>query len=285
MSEVRIMTDSVAGIPPELAEKYRIKVIPGALIHYDGQTYIDNVTLSRPDAYALIKKDPDKFTTSALSPGYIVDEYRELIKESKNILHITLAQELSATFSTASMAAETVQAESPEVQIRVLDSKTAAGAQGLVVLEAAEAALQGMDIDRICDIVQQARQKTGGIMMWDTLRYVYRTGRMSKIAARLVSLLNVKPISRITDVGSVELVTRVRKREEGYKRLIALIKEEARTNSLRFMIMHSASPEWAEEFSKLLENEFDCQEIIVSEYSPIMGYATGPGAIFVGFRS
>jgi len=285
MPDVTVMTDSVAGVPPELAEKYGIKVIPGALIHYGGETYIDNVTMSRPEAYNLIKKDPDKFTTSALTPGYIVDEYREVLKESKNILHITLADELSATFKTATMAAETMQGESPGVHIRVVDSKTAAGAQGLVVLDAAKAALEGKGMDELCDIVRQSRQKTGGIMMWDTIRYVYRTGRMSKMAARLAALMNVKPISRITDGGSVELVTRVRKREEGYRKLVELIRDMAGTDSLCFMIMHADSPEWADDFSKILQKEFDCREMIMSEYSPIMGYATGPGAIFVGFQS
>ena len=284
MPDVRVMTDSVAGIPPDLAEKYRIKVIPGALIHYDGKTYIDNVTLSRPEAYELIKKDPDKFTTSALTPGYILDEYRELVKESPHIIHITMAQELSATFQTATMAAQTMQKESPQAQIRVINSKTAAAAQGLVVLGAARAASQGKSLDEISDMVPKIRQKTGGIMMWDTIRYVYRTGRMSKIAARLASLLNIKPISRITDGGSVEMMERVRKRHEGYKRIIAMIKNEMDTDSLRFMIMLADSPGWADDFNKKLEQEFNCLETIISEYSPVMGYATGPGAIFVGFQ-
>lgn len=284
MPNVRIMTDSVAGIPPELAEKYQIKVIPGALIHYDGETYIDNVTLSRPEAYALIEKDADRFSTSALSPGLIVDEYRQLLDESLDILHITVGQELSATFKTANLAAETMRQESPQSRIRVVDSNTAAAAQGLIVLAAARAASQGMGLDELVDRIPQIRQKTGGIMMLNTIRYVYRTGRMSKTAARLVSLLNVKPISRISSEGRVELVQRVRKREEGYHRIIDLIKKEVDTDSLHFMIMHANSPDWADEFNGKLQQEFNCLETIISEYSPVMGYATGPGALFVGFH-
>jgi len=284
MTNVKVMTDSVAGVPPELAEKYQIKVIPGALIHYDGKTYIDNVTLSRSDAYKLIEEDPDKFTTSALSPSYIIDEYRKVINESPNIVHITMAQELSATFKTANLAAQTMQQESPQAQIRVVDSKTAAAAEGLVVLAAARVASQGKSLDEIVDLIPQIRQKTGGIMMWDTIRYVYRTGRMSKTAARLASLLNIKPISRVTDEGTVELVERVRKREDGYKKISELIKSEVDTDSLHFMIMHANSPEWADDFNQKLQQEFNCLETIFSEYSPIMSYATGPGAIFVGFH-
>jgi len=284
MEKVKIVTDSVAGISPELAEQYNIAVIPGALINYNGTTYIDGVTLSRADAYELIKKDPDRFTTSAVSPGYILNEYQEIAKQASKIVHITMASVLSANNKTANLAAEMLQKESPQIKIKVLDSKSAAGAQGLIVLEAAKAAAQGKDIDEIETIVQQTREKTGGIMLWDTLRYVYRTGRMSKVAARLISLLNIKPISRITEEGNVDLVERVRKREDGYNRMLEMIKEETAGNPLHCMIMHANSPKWADDFSALLKKNFDCREIIISEYSPVMGYATGPGAIFIGFR-
>lgn len=284
MSNVRIMTDSVAGIPGNLAEEYQIKVIPAANIIYDGTTYIDGVTLSVPEAYELIKKDPDKFTTSALTPGYILEEYRELSKKSPEIVHITMPLALSATFKTASLAAEMLQKESPQTSVRVIDGKTAASAQGLVVLAAARAAAQGKSLDEVADIVGQVRRKTGGIMMLDTMRYVYRTGRMSKMAARIVSLFKIKPINRMTDEGGLEFVDKVRKREDGYKKLIKLIKQEAGTDSLHFMVMHADAPEIAEEFIKLLRQEFNCLRVIVSEYSPIMGYAVGRGAIFVGFH-
>jgi len=284
MPKVHVMTDSTAGIPQDLADEYQIKVIPGALIHYDGATHIDGVTLSRPQAYELIKKDPDKFTTSALSPGYILDEYRELSKSSSDILHITIADVLSATFKTANMAAQTIQQELPQINIKVVDSKTAAAAQGLVVLAAAKAAAQGKSLDELINIVPQVRQKTGGIMMWDTIRYVYRTGRISKLQARMASLLNIKPISRITDEGSVELVDKVRQREKGYTRLIEFIKSEAATDSLHFMVMHANCPEWADDFVGQLKQEFNCLSVIISEYSPVLGYSTGPGALFVGFH-
>jgi len=284
MSNVHIVTDSVAGIPQNLAEEYHIKVIPGAHIIYDGTTYIDGVTLSVPEAYELIKKDPDRFTTSALTPGYILDEYRELSKKTSEILHITMPLALSANFKTAGAAAEMLRQESPQTSISVLDSKTVAGAQGLVVLAAAKAAAQGKSLEEITSIVGQVRQKTGGIMMWDTLRYVYRTGRMSKMAARLVSLLNMKPINRVADDGSLEVVGRVRKRKDGYQKLIELVKAETKTDSLHFMLMHAAAPEMADEFTELLKQEFNCLSILVSEYSPVMGYATGPGALFVGFH-
>ena len=284
MARVMVMTDSVAGIPRNLAEEYHITVVPAANIIFDGHNYIDGVTLSATEAYQLIKKDPDKFTTSALNPGYFLEEYQKLSQKSADILHITLSSALSANYKTAGLAVEMLQKESPKTNLRLFDAKTVAGAQGLIVLAAARAAAQGKSLEEVVAIAEKAREKTRGLMMLDTLRYVYRTGRMSKFASRVAALLNIKPINRMTEEGTLEFVGKVRNREAGYQKLIDLIKAEAESNSLHFMLMHAAAPEMAERLSQLLRQNFDCQRILISEYSPVMGYGSGPGSIFVGFH-
>lgn len=284
MAKVMVMTDRVAGIPKELAEEYRITVVPAAHILYNGHSYIEGVTLSVTEAYDLIKKDPDKFTTSALNPGYFLEEYKKLSQKSTDILHITLSSALSANYKTAGLAAEMLQKESPKTNLRIFDAKTVAGAQGLIVLAAARVAAQGKSLDEVAAAAEKAREKTKGLMMLDTLRYVYRTGRMSKLASRIAALFNIKPINRMTEEGTLEFVDKVRKREAGYQKLIDLIKAEAESNTLHFMLMHAAAPEMAERFSQMLQQNFDCQRILVSEYSPVMGYGAGPGAIFIGYH-
>ena len=283
MAKVLVVTDNVACIPQELAEENQIKVVPTANIIFDGYTYVEGVNINAMEAYQLIKKDPDRFVTSAITPEFLVEEYRKLDLESQDILMITLASSLSAFFKTAGLAADLIRKEFPQATIRILDSRTCAGAQGLVALAAARSAANGMDLDGVASTAERARQQTGGIMFLDTLRYIYRTGRMSKTASRIISLLNIKPINRVTDEGTVELVTRTRKREEGYKKLLEAIKHEAGTNSLHFIVSHAAAPEWADRLSDLLRQEFDCLSLITSDYSPVMGYGAGPGALFVGF--
>ncbi len=284
MSKVAVMTDSVACIPKELAEKHQIEVVPAANIMFDGQTYIDGVTISAAEAYQLLRKDPDRFVTSAITPGQLMEVYRQLSARSQEILFITLASVLSAVFKTANLAADIFKSESSQTTIRVLDSRAVAGTQGLVVLAVAKAVAQGFGLDRVASLAQQVRQKTGGVMMLDTLRYVYRTGRMSKLGARLVSLLNIKPINRLSEEGKIVFVDRVRKREDGYKRLLVLIRDEAGTDALHFMITHADAPEMAERFSELLKQNFNCLSMSISDFSPVMGYGSGPGTLFIGFH-
>lgn len=284
MEKVLVMTDTVAGIPKELAKKYEIKVIPAAIIHFREETFIEGESLDSSEAYNLIKKDPDNFSTSALNPGYITDRYKEEIDKHKNIIHLTLSGMLSAGFKTASLAAKAVMEERPDVRISVIDTRAVASLQGLIVLAIAEMASRGKKLDELEKMFSIIRSKTYGVMMLDTLRYVYRTGRMSKLGSRIASLFNIKPINELTSEGKVELWDKVRDREKGYQKLIDYIKEKSNEKSLHFMVMHAAAPEMADRFIELLNQEFNCLSSIISEYSPVMGYGAGPGCVFVGFH-
>ncbi|MFP3975856.1 MAG: DegV family protein, partial [Dehalococcoidia bacterium] len=275
---------SVACIPRELAEEYKIAVFPAANIHINGETYIDGVTISPTQAYDFIRKDPDRFITSALAPGDVVSEFRKIESRVESILVITMSSALSALFKTVTLAADSFQEQSPGTSIRVWDSRTCAGAQGLVVLAAAKAAAQGMTMDQVADVAEKVREETGGIMLLDTLRYIYRTGRMSKTASRLASILNIRPINWLTDEGKVEFLGRARKREDGMKRLVELVKEKADSDSLHFLVSHAAAPGMADRVIELLRQDFNCLSLTLSEYSPVMGYGAGPGSIFVGFQ-
>jgi len=285
MANVRIITDSVAGIPKELAEKFNIRVIPAAYIRYKGETYIDGVTLSVKDAYELIKKDPDQFTTAALTPGYIMDIYREEAKTSKEILHLCLSSALSVTHQTAKMAADLLSQEMPDVHVKVIDTKTVASIQGLVVLALAGAASKGMDMKNLEESFAKVREHTNGIMMLDTLKYVYRTGRMSKLGSTIASLFNIKPINIMNPDGALEMLDRVTKREKGFEKLIEYVKKHSEGKPQHFMVMHAAAPEMAEQIVSMLKEQCQVFSIIVSEYSPVMGYGAGPGCIFIGFQS
>jgi len=284
MSNVVVMTDSVSGISAELAREYNIKIIPAANIVYDGNFYPDGVGISAAQAYQLIERDPDKFSATTLSPSDFIEYFKKASQEGNDIVHISFSSALSGTYKLAALAAEQMRQESPQINVQVIDSKTTAGAQGLLAIAAVKAASKGLDLAQVIDAINRARQKTGGIMMLDTMRYVYRTGRMSKTAARLVSLLNIKPINRMTDEGTLEVVDKTRKREDGYQKMLQFIKKDSGTDSLHFMVSHAKAPEMAERLSELLRQNFNCLSLAVTEYSPIMGYASGQGCTFIGFQ-
>ncbi|MBN1191626.1 MAG: DegV family protein [Dehalococcoidales bacterium] len=286
MADVLIMTDTVSGLSSELAGRYGIEVVPAANIVFEGKSYPDGVGITPRDAYKFLQKNPDKFGTATLNPSYLLELYREICKKhpEREFVFLTIPVKLSAANKIALIAADLLKKEHPEVNMRVLDAKTVANPQGMLAIAAAKAAKKGLTIDQVVDYVERTRPKIGGLMMLDTLKYVYRTGRYSKTAAMIANLLQIKPINRVNLDGSMEVVDKVRKRQDGYNKLIELIKKEAATDKLHFMVSHSDSPEIADEFIAILNKEFDCLSMAITEYSPIMGYASGPRCLFIGFH-
>jgi len=231
-----------------------------------------------------LRKDPDKFQTSAVAPGFLLDAFRDLGIASQDSLLITISSALSAFHESASLAAELYQRESSRVPIRIVDSKTVASGQGLVVLAAAQAASQGMSLEKVADIASQVRRITGCYNLLDTIRYVYRTGRMSKITCKIGSMLGIKPIAHMQDNGEMHSIGLCRTREAGVKRIIKEIRRESQGEPLHFMVMHADAPEAAEELGNRLQREFSCLGMVIGEFSPIMGYGSGPGTLSVGFH-
>lgn len=284
MPKVIVMTDAVAGIPKELAEEYQIKVVPTAHIIYDGHIYLEGSTINATEAYQLLRQDPDKFNTAAVPPAYLLDVYRELGARSQEILFITISSALSALAQSATTAADLLQQEAPGAKVRVMNSRTAGSGQGLVVLAAAKAAAQGMNLEQVASIAEQAREKTGTLILLDTIRYIYRAGRAPKLASVVGSMLGVKPLSRMSDAGEFNPAGVSRTRKGGIMKMLEMVRADAGTDALHFMVMHADAPRVAEELSEQIKQEFKCLSMIISEFSPIMGYATGPGTLTVGFQ-
>lgn len=284
MSGIMIVTDSVSSISSSLGEQCGVRVIPAACIVFDGKYYPDGEGISAEEAYALVQKDPDKFSTSPHTPAYLLEVYRRLSEESRNIIVIHFSSAVSAAYNIACSAAGLLKEEKPDCDIRIVDSKTVASGQGLLAVAAARAAAAGANMDAICEFIIGARRQTECFMLLDTLKYVYRTGRYSKTTARIASLLQVKPLNHVTAEGTFEVTGKVTRRKDGFRKLLETIRAQAPAAPLNFMICHSSAPELAEEFAGMLRGEFDCRDILISEYSPIMGYASGPRCLVVGYQ-
>ena len=111
MQNVRVMTDTLAGVPPEVADQHDIKVIPAGNITYEGRSYLDGVTITLGGAYDLLQKNPGKFQMYAVAPGYLLDVYRDVETASRDILFITISSARRAFHDPASLAAELYQRE------------------------------------------------------------------------------------------------------------------------------------------------------------------------------
>ena len=283
MSRVVVVTDSVSCLPHEMVNQYDIRVVPAATFSFNGTTYIDWVDLSPSDALEMLQQWPEGFSTSAIPPTMFSDIFREIGRDAEHVLCLTLSGKLSAVSDMARLAGQEIENEISNVVIRVFDTNTCASAEGLVVLAAARAAQEGRDLDEVMDVAIRAAERTHFVGVFGTTKYLYRSGRIPKVAANMGSTLGIKPLFRV-EGGLVRPYSVVRNKKHGIDRCLKHMEEKVRNSPVRVAVAHAGVPDEAEELKSRVLSRFDCVEAFVTEFSPVMAYSIGPGLAAIGFQ-
>jgi DegV family protein with EDD domain len=276
---VAIVTDSTACIPPDVAAHYGIEVVPLHLI-FGGRTFADSLTADTSEFYELLRTSNERPTTAAPSPGMFLRAIGEAARRADAVLCITVSKQFSAMYDSARHAIELAKAESPHTDIRLLDSRNAAMAQGFVVLEAARAAAAGASID---DVAARAEAMTGQVTllaMIDSLSYLARSGRVPRVAAWAAGMLQVKPIVRFS-ASDIKLLARTRTRARALDRMVDLLASAAAGRPAHLAVHHANAPDDAAHLLRAAAARVDLRESYVTEFTQVMGVHTGPG--LVGF--
>ncbi len=278
--KVAIATDSIACLTKELVKQYGIEIIP-INFYAGGKLYKDWVDISPSAAYELFLKDPESFKTSAASPGDCLKAYCEASKSAKDILCVTVSAKLSTVYDAAQEAKELAKTELPQTSIEVVDSQTATPAEGFVALAAARAAAAEKDLAEVVSAALAMRERVGAVILLDTIRHVYRSGRIPKIASQVGSILNIRPI--LTVSRTVHFAGAVRDRKHGIERILQMMRDKVGQSPVHVAVMHAYAPDEAERLKERVASEFNCAELWLTEFSPVMGYACGTGTIGFAF--
>lgn len=283
MKKVAIVTDSIACLNRELVTQYEIGIMP-LNFYYGGKIYRDWIDVTPSQAYELFLADQKSFKTSATSPETCYEVFREAGKTAKNIFCITVSSKISTVYNSALAALEQAKAELPDIHIELMDSYTATIAEGLIAMAAARAAEAGKELSDVIKSAEAIKQNIHCYVLLDTIRYVYRSGRIPQIAAHAASMLNIKPILTLSS-GVVKFITAVRSRPHGIDRMLSMMKSKVGDNPIRIAVTHAYALEEAEKLKNRIASEFNCTDIWLSEFSPLMGYACGTGTLGIAFHT
>lgn len=233
------------------------------------------------EAYELFLEDPDSFKTSAASPEECLETIQAASLKAKSVLCITVSAKLSMQHDSVQHARRMAEAALPGVHVEVIDSYQATSSEGMVALAAARAAAEGKNMEEVISAAEYVRDNVRVVMFLDTLRHVYRSGRIPKVASQIGAALNIKPILTVNRV--VRFLGIVRTRKQGINRIIRMLREEAGEKPVHVAVTHAYALEEAGRLRDRIASEFNCTELWVSEFSPVMGYACGTGTVGISF--
>jgi len=276
MAGIRVVTDSTADLPLDLAAKRGVSVVP-LNVHFDTGVYKDQIELTSEQFFKKLVTDPSRPRTSQPSPGDFATEYRRLVDQGNAVVSIHLSAKLSGTYQSAMIAREGF----PDARIEVMDTGLASTALGLIVLEAAEAAARGADFGEVVEVVRRAQQRSGVIFVVDTLDYLFRNGRLGRAQHLMGSLLNMKPILTLED-GTVAALDKVRGKNKALGRMYEIVRERVPKGAgVKMAVAHGAAPDVAQIVADRLARDFGPSELIIAPLGAVIATHAGPGTIAV----
>jgi len=188
-------------------------------------------------------------------------------------------------FNSALVAKKMAKTTLPKVTIEVLDCATAAAGQGLVTLAAARAATSGQNLNEVMETAKKILDRVNLFATLDTLHYLVKSGRVPQAAALVNSLLKIKPIFTLNH-AEARTVALPRTIPSAIKRMLKLMERKVvKGQPLHVAVMHADVPDKAVALRNRIASQFECAELFITEFTPVMGVHTGPGLLGVAFYS
>lgn len=268
----RVVTDGSCDLPSALARSLNITVVP-CNIHFGQDAYRDGVDMQAAEFYQRLTGNIYPKTSQPSIESFL-EAYRSLDGQADEVLSVHVSSKLSTTVGAANLAKQQMKDGS---HIEVADSLQVSLGLGILAIGAARLAKENGKLEDALEFVERERKNIVSYFSVDTLDYLVKGGRASKVQGFLGSLLSIKPILAIKDDGEVHPVERVRNRKKLVERFVELASSSGPVRGLG--VLHSVALEDAQVLAEACSAHVSREKIIVSQFSAVLGTHLGPRAL------
>ncbi|WP_174720844.1 DegV family protein [Streptococcus periodonticum] len=275
----KILTDSTADLPESWALENDVQIL-GLTIQLDGITY-ETVGDKKLTSERLLSKMEagGQPTTSQINVGQFEAIFRHYAEIGMPVLYIAFASVLSGTYQSAVMARDMVLEDFPEVVIQIIDTKAASMGEGILVMKAVEAKAVGQSLEQVVALIKSLVPKVKTYFLVDDLNHLMRGGRISKTAALMGSLVNIKPVIAVKGDGRLDSVAKVRGKKKAQTEVVRMTLEDIADP--RVVIAYAGAD--SQEVAQVLKNQLlaseQVNEVLILPLGPVISTHTGPGTL------
>lgn len=278
-ASVALVTDSIADLPRSFQDAYQVYQIP-LQVMVEGAPFLDQVTLTTPALFQILEEVAEYPTSSQPTVKKVQETLDFLLQHYDDVLMLAVSAQNSGTWQTFCQAAAAM--EQPGKRIRVIDTKKNSGAEGLLVMMAAEAIEKGESLEAVAAMVEKAIPKTHIYVSVATFEYMVRGGRVSPMKGRLAKWMNLKPIVSLDETGKGVAFGKAFSRAANTRKIMEIVKGHHRESPVeRYCVVHADAPEKAGEYAEKLTEMLGIPPVFITEISPIVALNAGRGAVAV----
>lgn len=276
----KIVTDSTSDLSQEWLAENDVNVL-GLTINLDGTTY-ETVGSNRLTSAELLKKMEagGQPTTSQVNVGQFEEVFEEAAaKEGQEVLYLAFSSALSGTYQSGTIARDMVLDNSPDAVIEIVDTKAAAIGEGYLVMQAAQARAEGKSLAETKVLIEDLVPRLRTYLLVEDLNHLVRGGRLSKTAALIGGLVNIKPLIAINTEGKLEAIAKIRGRKKGIKEMLNLTLDNLDHSTV--MVAYTGDLAAVQDIQSILLENDQVTDVILTELGPIIATHTGTGSLAI----
>lgn len=264
-----VVTDSTADIAPGMARDLGIEVVPLS-VTIDGETLPDGV-LTQEEFFERMRSAPVLPTTSQPSAGAFAEAYARALETAESVISIHISSKLSGTVEAARTAAAHFAGK-----VHVFDSLNLSWGCAWQVVDAANAAREGLGVADAMARLERAREQVDMIVGLDSLDNLRKGGRIGAVSALLGSLLNLKVTMTVDESGAFAPLARSRGEKAALDFTMEWVaKQMAGATKGRFAVGHGLSRERALRIAESLKARWDVTDLVVYDAGSVICTHTG----------
>ena len=278
-----IFTDSTADIPS--IRKYEDFDVLQLSYSLDDDQY-DNITKSiTPKEFYDRMRQGAKSATSMVNQVYAFEKIEEVLKQGRDVIYLAFSSALSGTYNVACQVAKELQAKYPDRKIAVIDTLNASLGEGLYVDYVVGKRDQGASFEEVVEYANSITDHVCSYFTVDDLKHLARMGRVSKTAAFIGELIQIKPVMYVNKLGELIPVAKVRTRKQVLKALVDKMEDKMLPADEQKVVYigHGDSYDDAKYVADLVTERFGITNIVIDYIGPVIGSHTNAGVIALFF--
>lgn len=277
MGKVRIVTDSSAHFPnPEIVNHYGVEVVP-LTIELGSQSFREGIDIDPDSFFRLVSHGGPAAALAAPPVDTFAELYRQLNRETDQILSLHISRQMSQTWEHARIASKTLLGR---CEIVALDSMTTSVGLALLVETAAQAAESGADLDEIVRMIRAMLPHIYSVFYVETLDYLRYNGLLSEAQSILGTMLDIKPFLTIEE-GELIPMEKVRTQTQAIDKLVEFVAEFSALERLVILQNAPYPTDRTRQLQDRLAAEFAGRHFPVMMYGPSLVTMIGPDGMGV----
>ena len=274
-----IVLDSSCDLLPQHAFKNANLKIAPLTIRVGDKEFVDDETIDVPQLLDAMDKEKSASSTACPPPNAFYEHFLT----ADNVICICITSNLSGTYNAAVQAAEMVKEEYPEKNVHIVNSWSTAGEMVLIARYADKLIGEGFAFDEVIKKVEEYAKEVRLVFTLEKFDNLIKAGRMKPLVGKVVAALGIHLIAQASDIGTVELMFKVRGDDKTLEKMVEYMNEQKDMTDKPVVISHCNNHKMVERLKELIKEKCNTDDITVLGCKGLTSFYAMEKGILIGY--